>query len=860
MALTSQRLRVTAYRFRTTTRSRWAGYLSLVVLVGLVGGLSLAGLAAARRTQSSFATYLASTNPSNLGISVFGGANSGGGTPPVYSANAEARIGRLPGVKQVEAAIPLAAAPLGPGGAPQLGGISNVIAVASVDGLFFNEDRLAVTAGRLADPSNPHEVVMTALAAQVLGVHLGQVIPFGIYGLDQQAMPGFGTASVPPGLRVTTTLVGLVQQSNAIVEDDIDRFPTFVFFTPGFARMVLAAGAGDGALVYGVQLVHGNNDVAAIEREFAGVAPPGNTFGFHAIAPVVAKVDRTVKPLAIALAVFGGMAALATVLISLQLIARQLHDSSEDLMVLRALGAGPTTILADGLLGIMASIVVGSLLAAGVAVALSPLAPFGPVRSVYPHPGFDADWTVIGLGVASLLFVLTAIALVLAYRNAPHRVAIRARLGSETSSRAVQVAGAAGLPPPAVIGVSFALHSGRGRTAVPARSALLGSILAVSLVAATLTFGSGLRSLVNHPSLYGWNFSYMLNAANTFPPQSLGLLDRDPNVVAWDGYDYTVAEIDGQGVPFLIESSHSSSKASISPPIIHGHGVQARHQIIMGAATMTQLHKHIGDTVTLSYGAPGNPLYVPPTSLVIVGTATLPAVGFSSVADDHTSMGTGALMSESALPASFQEALGSSDPTLNGPNLVFVRLRPGISSHVGVVGLRRIATAADNLLAASGAAGQGSGGVAVVGVERPAEIVNYGTMGVTPVLLAGALAGGALAALGLTLVASVRRRRPDLALLKIIGFTRSQLGATLAWQASVAAVIGIVIGLPLGIAVGRWLWDLFAGQIYAVPQPSVPVRAMVLVALGAIGLTNLVATVPGFIAARTPIPQLLRSE
>ena len=79
------------------------------------------------------------------------------------------------------------------------------------------------------------------------------------------------------------------------------------------------------------------------------------------------------------------------------------------------------------------------------------------------------------------------------------------------------------------------------------------------------------------------------------------------------------------------------------------------------------------------------------------------------------------------------------------------------------------------------------GPVSVLGVQRPAEIVNYRTMGTTPALLGIGLAAGAASALGLTLIASVRRRRRDLALLKTLGFTRRQLAAVVIWQASVAA-------------------------------------------------------------------------
>ncbi len=557
--------------------------------------------------QSAFATYLASTNPSNLGITVFGGVGNGGGSAPTYSSAAVEAIAHLPGVRHVEAAIPIAAAPLAPNGAPRLGGINDVQPVASVDGLFFDQDRLAITAGRMADPNRPDEVVMEAPAAHLLGVHLGDVIPYGVYTADQQSLPGFGTASVPPHVRFDATLVGLVQESNAIVQDDIDQYPTFIFFTPALGKEIVANGGQEGAVTYGLQLDHGNGDVNAVEREFATAAPPGNTYGFHAIAPVEAKVDRTVRPLAIALGVFGGVAALAALLVGLQLISRQLRDAEEESSVLRGLGAGPRTIAADNVVGILASIVVGSVLAAAVTVALSPLSPLGPVRPVYPDSGIALDWTVLGIGLPVLVVGLGAVALALAYRGAPHRVLRRSSVAPESNSKAVQAAVSAGLPPPAVIGVRFALESGRGQTAVPVRSALLGAILAVALVVTTLTFGSGLQSLVSHPALYGWNFSYMLNASNTTPPQALSLLDHDPDVVAWDGYDYNDAEIDGQGVPFLFEYGHSATKAPISPPIVAGHAVESKDQIVVGAATLTQLHKHIGDTVVVTYGTAGTP-------------------------------------------------------------------------------------------------------------------------------------------------------------------------------------------------------------------------------------------------------------
>ena len=861
MAVSAQGLRVASYRHRATLRRRRGGYLTLIVLIGLVGGLALGSAAAARRTQSSFATYLASTNPSQLGITVFGGSSSGGGTAPYYSAAALARVAKLPGVRHVEAAFPLTAAPLAPDGAPELGTVNDVLAVASVRGQYFDQDRLALVAGRRADPRRADEVMMTPLAAQVLGVHVGEVIHYGIYSLAQQNEGGFGTGKVPPHRRLNATLVGLVQVSNAIVEDDIDRYPAFEFFTPALGRAIVADGGqgNEGAVAYNLQLDRGSRGVAAVEREFAAVSPPGNTYGFHSIATVEVKVNRTLKPLVIALWVFAGMALLAALLMAVQLISRQLGDAAEDLLVLRAFGADETALVSDGLYGLVASIAIGALLAAGVAVALSPLSPLGPVRAVYPGSAVAADWTVLGLGVLALVVVLGLAAIIMAWRDVPHRAARRA--GSPSASKAAQAVASTGLPLPTLVGVRFALERGRGPTAVPVRSTLLGAVLAVALVVSTLTFGSGLQSLVSRPALYGWNFTYLLNASNTTPVKTLTLLDHDPDVEAWDGYDYNDAVIDGQGVPFLFESGHSSTKAPISPPILSGHAVDGNRQIVLGAATLAQLHKHLGDTVLVSYGSPQDRhLYIPPRPYVVVGTATMPAVGFSSVIDDHTSMGTGAMIDVGGLPKAFQEASQSSILALDGPNLVFVRLRSDVTMAAGLADMQRVAGAADRMIAAvPGNAGAGNN-VTVLGVQRPAEIVNYGTIGVTPVLMATALAAAAIVALGLTLTASVRRRRRDLALLKSLGFTQRQLAAAVAWQASVSSAIGIVIGVPLGIAVGRTLWTTFAREIFAVPEPTVPVLSVVLVAVGTLVLANLVAAVPGRMAARTPTALLLRAE
>jgi hypothetical protein len=403
-----------------------------------------------------------------------------------------------------------------------------------------------------------------------------------------------------------------------------------------------------------------------------------------------------------------------------------------------------------------------------------------------------------------------------------------------------------------VIGIHFALESGQGRTAVPVRSVLFGTALAVALVVTTLTFASGLSNLVSRPPLYGWNWDYLLQPTSNIPPKAVSLLNHDPKIMAWSGADSTDLEIDGQEVPILAENA----RAKVAPPILSGHGLDNQHQIVLGAGTLAMLHKHIGETVVVSLGTKDAPAFIKPTALLIVGTATLPAVGYNSFVAEHTSMGTGAILPLGVFPAALDNS--GADPNLHGPEMAFVRMRSDVNARAGRADLERIAKTANKIFAADKNTFGNS--VSVLGVLQPVQIVNYRSVGSTPVILAVGLAVGAILALGLTLASSVRRRRRDLAMLKTLGFTRRQLAAVVAWQSTTTALVGVVVGIPLGIIIGRELWTLFAQSIYAVPDPTVPVLSVLIVGVGTLVFANLVAALPGRSAARTPAALVLRAE
>ncbi len=96
--------------------------------------------------------------------------------------------------------------------------------------------------------------------------------------------------------------------------------------------------------------------------------------------------------------------------------------------------------------------------------------------------------------------------------------------------------------------------------------------------------------------------------------------------------------------------------------------------------------------------------------------------------------------------------------------------------------------------------------------------------------------------------------------MKSFGFAQRQLAAAVACQSTVIVLVGLVVGIPLGIAVGRSLWGLFAHQLSAVVDPTIPVIPIILVAGGSIILANLVAALPGRDAAHTPTALVLQAE
>jgi putative ABC transport system permease protein len=140
------------------------------------------------------------------------------------------------------------------------------------------------------------------------------------------------------------------------------------------------------------------------------------------------------------------------------------------------------------------------------------------------------------------------------------------------------------------------------------------------------------------------------------------------------------------------------------------------------------------------------------------------------------------------------------------------------------------------------------------------EVGNLAKVDSLPYVLAAVLVVLAVGALALTLLSSVRRHRRDLAVLKTIGFIRPQVSATVAWQATTLAIGALIVGVPGGVALGRWTWRLVANNAGSVSPAVVPLAAVLVVIPATLVVANLLAGGPAWAAGRVQPARVLKAE
>lgn len=148
----------------------------------------------------------------------------------------------------------------------------------------------------------------------------------------------------------------------------------------------------------------------------------------------------------------------------------------------------------------------------------------------------------------------------------------------------------------------------------------------------------------------------------------------------------------------------------------------------------------------------------------------------------------------------------------------------------------------------------------VVAPGRPPRVRNLEQVGGLPNVLAGFLAALALLAIAHGLWRTVRGRRREFAVLAAIGFRPGDLRSIVRWQAVAVATVAVVVGVPLGLLLGRTAWSAVADATGVIDRTAVPGPAVVAVGVGTLLAGLAAGALAGRAVTRIPPARSLRSE
>jgi hypothetical protein len=462
---------------------------------------------------------------------------------------------------------------------------------------------------------------------------------------------------------------------------------------------------------------------------------------------------------------------------------------------------------------------VGAVTAVVLAVALSPRFPIALTRRYELDIGFHADWLVLGLGALLLVVAILATAWATAEIRTRRRQVERPRAGL-----AARLTGSLNLSPPLLIGSQLAVEPGRGRRAVPVRSALVGAIVGVLGVVGCLTFRAGLSDAVNDPSRSGIVWDMAVAADGQVAAKDVATIADRPDVAASTAALWARAiRLDGVPTPTW---GMRSLRGSMRMVVLEGRLPRTTGEIALAPETMKKLDVHVGQDIPVGPGR-GQPTRV-------VGRVLLPA-------SSHTDYDESGLMTRAGLLRAIPKGAGSEFTE----DWILVRARSGAD----VPGLRRELTAFASPRQ-----------YFFEPAKLPDAVDSLGQLRSLPFALAIFFGLLAIATVAHALVTTVRRRRVDLAVLRSLGFTKRDSRVAIAWQATLIAIVGLVIGVPLGIFTGRILWRQLAESFPVVYVPPLALVTVLLVVPVAIAVANLVAAGPAHAATRIRPARVLRSE
>jgi hypothetical protein len=784
---------------RLDLRRRWRSLAVLTLLVSLAGGVVIGSAAGARRTDTVARRLDARIGPPTVMVL----ANQ-----PGFN---WATVAKLPGVARLgKFVLTGGSAPIGVGinledtiGFPA-GDLAQNVSI----------ERPTILSGRRANPLNPNEIVVTPGFIHRYGRVITMRLPTKaqVARLPQGAAfpPGFAAAGPTVHLHVVGVGINTFDLAGGGGTQTFE--PTYAFFRDYIKPLFPYF---ENALV---QLRGGPAAIPEFTRELTALTHNSKieVVDFREQLHVLTQAESFA---AVGWLLFAAAALLASLVLVGQAFVRFSAAASDDLRTLAALGLDRRAARLAAGTGPMLATLLGMLIATGVAIALSPLFPTGLARGFEPTPGVRVDGLALGLGA------LAVMALGLAGSWWAAHLAVRDVADPDDRRSLIATAARrAGLGVSAVLGTCFALEPGRGKSRVPVRPALVGAVAGVLGIVGALTFRAGLDSTISNPERFGQTLLQVgfVSLGGAPPPSfqhALGQAATDPDIAVLDNLRVDVLPVDGRPSSVF---SLSPVKGTVKVVTLAGRAPHAANEISLGPTTAKALHVQTGSTVH-------------------IGTHALTVTGITFVPEDlHNNYDDGAWLTTAGF--------NTVQPDLAKDTFHEVRFnfRPGVNTAAATKRLPRALA---------------PGGVSPLNqfVENE-QVIELHSVRLQPLLLGAFLLLLALGAVGHALASAVRRRRHDLAILRSLGLTRRQTRLIVAVQASVIAAVGLVFGVPLGIAAGRSSWRGLADTTPVYYVAPLAALAVLLAVPVTVAVANLLAALPARRAARLQVGQILRAE
>lgn len=658
-------------------------------------------------------------------------------------------------------------------------------------------------------PAAADEISMDENRAKLFGLEVGDTMPsISFTPADVEALyANEGHVEIPPsGPPLELRLVGIERTPASIASDlDIASVTT--------ASRAFSEQYGDEIGMLGELLLVDLKPGDGVDVQFAGAVQDilGSPQAIEGGGEGTGSVGSTIGFVARALAIVAAIMAIAGLVAIFAVMLRLSAASQDEREVLDAIGVGPSARRTASALEAGPGAVAGVVGAIVVAAAASRFFPFGLAGRAEPDPGFDLDPLVLVAGAIALAIAVVVLAILASRLSGRRR-----RAATRHPSALVRQLAASGAPVSVVSGSGFVLE--RGRSSIAARSAAIGVAFGSAGLVAVAVFAASQGALEHTPARWGqvWDAEIPLDPHDEF---------ADADFVAVNKVRATQLAINDR--PVMVRS-YASDGDPLMMVVSEGRPA-GPGEVILGGQTMSDLGVSIGDRVTLR----GN---LGETELEVVGQGVFTGVVDLPVIDEGAGVAA-------------QTLAGITDPDTDGSfGTWLARLGPGTD----VADLAPPFAAADHKT--------NEQAVQELTPVTPDEFDRLAEVRSLPWLLAALLGVLAIATMASMLIVTVRRQRRDLAVLRAVGIAGGGVRRIVSVQALVVSAMGLVVGVPLGIVIGRVAWMSVARGLGVVVYTSVPVLWLLAIVVAVIAVDLVSSLLPARSAARLRPAETLRSE